>query len=221
MPLTLLDFPKHVAATIFLGGCPWRCPFCHNPDILENDDQTKVDEVAVMALLKGRRSLLEGVCISGGEPLMHASIGDFLKKLKSWGYAIKVDTNGAYPKRLKQLCEQKLIDYVALDIKNDPLHYGITIGRADFDITPVRETLQFLKKSSIPYECRTTVVREFHNEKRLLTIARWIAPTKNYYLQNFRDTGNLLTDGLHAYEMSELESFLEKIHTILPHAKIR
>lgn len=219
--LTLLDFPGHTAAAVFFGGCPFRCPFCHNASLVRGPFPSSLDSEEIIAYLKKRRGLLEGVCISGGEALADVDLPLFLQDVKRLGYPIKLDTNGFYPERLKQLYKDRLLDYVAMDIKNDPLHYAETVGMVDFDLTPIQESLAFLKSADLPFECRTTVVANFHTCSSLVALARWIAPIKKYFLQAFEDSGDLLVGGLKGYDRATLEGFLREIQGIIPTAKLR
>lgn len=221
--LTLLDFPEHTAATIFLGGCNLRCPFCQNASLVLNGGrpQEPLEPESIIRYLKKRQGLLDGVCITGGEPLLDPDVGDLCQRIKALGYAVKLDTNGTFPERLALLYEQGLIDYVALDVKNDPLHYAETVGVSGFDVTPIRETIAWLRSHSLPYECRTTVVKNFHNKERLMALARWIYPTQKYYIQAFEDNGTLLSDGLEGYCPESLRSLLAAVQTILPQAELR
>lgn len=221
--LTLLDFPGHTAATVFFGGCNLRCPFCQNASLVLDGGrpQKPLDPDEIISYLEKRQGILDGVCITGGEPLLDPHVGDLCRRIKTLGYAVKLDTNGSFPDRMAALYEKRLIDYVALDVKNDPLHYPETVGVPGFDVTPVRETITWLHSHSLPYECRTTVVKNFHNENRLLALARWIYPTQKYFLQAFEDNGTVICNGLEGYSAEELKSLLDTIQSILPETKIR
>lgn len=219
--LTLLDFPGRTAATVFFGGCPFRCPFCHNASLVRGPFPRPLDPVEILAYLKRRQGILEGLCVSGGEALADPELACFLREVKALGYPIKLDTNGFYPERLKQLHKEGLVDQVAMDVKNDPLHYPETVGIADFDLTPIRESLAYLKASGLPFECRTTVVQGLHDGERLLALARWIAPIKKYFFQPFEDSGDLLVEGLEGYDRATLEGFLATVRTVIPTAELR
>lgn len=191
--MTLLDFPGKVACTVFTGGCNFRCPFCHNAllvtELPENPDYT-VDEI--LSFLKKRSGLLDGVAITGGEPLMNPDIADFIKQIRELGYAVKLDTNGSYPDRLKSIVAEGLVDYVAMDIKNCKEKYAETIGLKSYDLSKIEESVEFLKSGTVDYEFRTTIVNEFHTVEDIRKAAEWIKGAKRYFLQNFVDSGNLI-----------------------------
>lgn len=221
--LTLLDYPGKTAATVFLSGCNFRCPFCYNGALAEDrlpvEDQHSPE--SVLAFLDTRRGLLDGVCISGGEALLWSGLADFIQAVKGRGFAVKLDTNGSLPDRLGPILDQGLVDYVAMDIKNDPLHYAETIGLPHFNLAPVQESMQLLKKGTIPFEFRTTLVKEFHTPDRLLALARWIGPVDRYFLQTFKDEGDLLQAGLHSLSTKETEACLKAVRSICPNADPR
>jgi len=197
--MTLLDYPGKVAATIFTGGCNLRCPFCHNALLVtELDEVEAYPEEEVLDVLQNRGKLLEGVAITGGEPLLQPDIIPFLEKVKAMGYPIKLDHNGTRPEILKEIINRKLVDYVAIDIKNCKERYGETVGVSNFNIKPVEETIDFLLKGSVPYEFRTTIVSEFHGLDEIGKIGQWIQGAERYYLQNFVDSGNLIGENMHS-----------------------
>ena len=174
--LTLLDYPGRVACTVFTGGCNFRCPFCHNaplvlPERLEGDEN---GAETVLAFLKKRQGILDGVAVTGGEPLLHKDIDVFLRQVKALGYAVKLDTNGSFPERLMALVEEGLVDRVAVDIKNSPALYAKTVGVPGFDLAPVERTKNYLLSGAVEYEFRTTVVKGLHTRESLLEAARWI-----------------------------------------------
>lgn len=193
--MTLLDFPGKVACTVFTGGCNFRCPFCHNAllvtELPENPDYT-ADEV--LDFLKKRSGLLDGVAITGGEPLMNPDIPDFIKEIRKLGYQVKLDTNGSYPDRLESIVSDGLVEYVAMDIKNCKEKYAETIGLKEYDLSKIEKSVDFLKSGTVDYEFRTTVVREFHTVDDIRKAARWISGAKRYFLQNFVDSGNLIDE---------------------------
>ena len=182
--LTLLDFPQKTACTIFTGGCNFRCPFCHNGDLVLGDLPEHINDDELFSFLKKRSGVLDGVCITGGEPLLNPDIDSFIKKIRDLGYLVKLDTNGSNPEYLKKLVEQGLVDYVAMDIKNSKEAYPKTVGIDTFDVSPVCESVEFLKKSKTDYEFRTTIVREFHTEDDIMKIGEWLKDSKKYFLQN-------------------------------------
>ena len=221
--LTLLDYPGRVACTLFTGGCNFRCPFCQNSALLPCHKKGYLDTAEVLAFLEQRRKkgLLDGVCITGGEPLLQEDIAAFLKELKQMGYAVKLDTNGSFPDRLQALIEAGLVDYVAMDIKNSPERYAETSGTTGLYHDAVMRSVELLKQGLVPYEFRTTVVKEFHDAESFQQIAKWISGAEAYYLQSFVDSDEVLEKGLHAYEPEELEAFRQMILPEVPSAKLR
>ncbi|MBP5209460.1 MAG: anaerobic ribonucleoside-triphosphate reductase activating protein, partial [Clostridia bacterium] len=191
--LTLLDYPGHMAATVFLGGCQFRCPFCHNASlVLAPDELPDVDEDEFFAFLSKRRGILDGVAVTGGEPLLARDIDRFFERIKDLGFAVKLDTNGALPAALRRVVEAGLVDYVAMDIKNSQQRYAETVGLPKAPLDAIRESAAFLLEGGVPYEFRTTVVRELHTPADMEAIGRWIAGAERYYLQVFRDSGEIL-----------------------------
>ena len=221
--LTLLDFPEHTAATVFTGGCNLRCPFCHNaPLVLPERLAQDTDEEQVLAFLRKRTGILDGVAITGGEPLIHKEIPAFLEKVKALGFSIKLDTNGSFPEMLESIVKAGLVDRVAMDIKNCPENYAETIGLKDFDIAPVERSKSFLMECGIDYEFRTTVVKGIHTEESLLGAAEWIAGAKEYYLQQFKDSGDVIAiDGLSAYDEKEMHALADAVARFVPSVKVR
>lgn len=189
--LTVLDYPEHVACILFTKGCNFRCPFCHNAVLVENKTEETYSEEEILSFLNKRKGVLDGVDITGGEPLMHKDIGDFLKKVKALGYDIKIDTNGCYPERLKKLVGEGLVDYVAMDIKNTPEKYAMTAG-VKVPLEKIEESIDFLMSDAVDYEFRTTVTKEFHTPQDIEKIAKRISGAKRYFIQNFIDSGNIL-----------------------------
>ncbi len=222
--MTLLDYPGKVACTIFMAGCNYKCPFCHNRDLVfipERFDFFEPDDV--LAYLGKRKGLLDGVCISGGEPLMQKDLIPLLQKIKDMGYLIKLDTNGGFPQRLKTVVESGLIDYVAMDIKNSPSKYAETLGMNPdaFNFDAVRESISYLLEGHIDYEFRTTVVREMHTMEDMREIAKWISGAKKYYLQQFTDSGNLIQEGWSAYSEEEMYALRDAVREYIPQAEVR
>ena len=194
--LTLLDYPGHTACTVFTGGCNLRCPFCHNaPLVLDPDGNPPFTEEEIFALLDKRRGILDGVAVTGGEPLLQKDIGAFLKKVKDRGFAVKLDTNGFFPDRLEALLKDGLIDYAAMDVKNRPEKYALTCGLEQVDLAKIEKSIRLLTDSGIEYEFRTTVVKEFHEIEDIEAAAKWIAGAKRYFLQGFKDSGQLIAGG--------------------------
>ena len=197
--MTLLDFPGQVAATVFTGGCNLRCPFCHNALLVTELNETEeYSEDFIISYLEKRRGVLDGLAITGGEPLIQKDIRVFIERVRHLGYKVKLDTNGCYPDKLKDLVARNLVDYVAVDVKNSKERYAETVGVPGFSLEPVEETVSFLKKGLVPYEFRTTVVDEFHTLEDILKIGEWIDGSDAWFLQNFVDSGNLIGENLHA-----------------------
>ena len=220
--LTLLDYPEKTACTVFTGGCNFRCPFCHNALLVTDIDSSQTySEEEILDFLSKRTGLLDGVCITGGEPLMNGDIADFIKKIKEMGYSVKLDTNGTFPERLKTLLENNLIDYVDMDIKNSKYKYAITAGIKNVNISDIERSINLLKSSDIDYEFRTTVVNEFHTESDILKIAEWIKGAKKYFLQNFEDSGNLIGENLTAVSKEVLESMKSAAKAFVENTQIR
>lgn len=220
---TLLDYPGHVAATIFLGGCNFRCPFCHNAELLGNDAPAQYSEPEILAFLKKRRGILEGVCITGGEPTLHPEeLEAFLQKLRELGLSIKLDTNGSRPDIVRHLAAEGLLDYIAMDIKAGPDNYGTVCQVAHMDLTPIRETAAWLKSGSIPYEFRTTVVKGLHTADDFSQIGPWIAGCPHYFLQNYVESELVLQpDGFGSFSKEELLAFAEIVRPYVGSVELR
>lgn len=222
--MTLLDYPGKVACTIFMAGCGFKCPFCHNRDLVYiPEDYTFFDLEEVLQYLEKRKGILDGVCISGGEPLMQNGLKPFIRKVRSFGYQIKLDTNGDRPDKLKELCDEGLVDYIAMDIKNGPEKYARTVAMdpSTFTLDKIQESIDYLKKGNVPFEFRTTVVKELHTQEDLLQIAEWIGPVEHYYLQQFKDSGHLICPGFSAYSYREMQELLEQVQKIIPQTELR
>lgn len=221
--MTLLDYPGKLACTIFTGGCNFRCPFCHNASlVLPERAAETIDKAEVLRFLEKRRGMLEGVVVTGGEPLLHEDIADFLRKARDLGYALKLDTNGTFPDRLRALVEGGLLDYVAMDIKNAPLLYEKTVGSRDFDLAKIEQSKDYLLAGHVDYEFRTTVVRGLHTADSLTAAARWIVGARAYYLQQYRDSGDVLHPvGLGAFADPEMRELFTQVRKVLPVAELR
>ena len=218
---TLLDFPGKIAATVFTGGCNFRCPFCHNASLVThiNREET-ISEDEVLSYLNKRKNILDGVCITGGEPLLHADIGAFCDQIHGLGLSVKLDTNGSRPEALKELIDRKQIDYIAMDIKNAKDAYAETCGLSEFP-EGVEESIHLIMRSGIPYEFRTTVVREFHTAERIRDLTNWIRGAQRYFLQSFTDSGDLIGTGLSALSATEMEELLSVARLTLPCTALR
>lgn len=219
---TLLDYPGKIAATVFFGGCNFRCPFCHNSSlVLHAATEPEISGEEVMKFLKKRQGILEGVCITGGEPTLAQELPEFLQQIKELGYDIKLDTNGSRPKVIKSLVEQRLIDKVAMDIKTCPEKYGKLTGLHYPDLESIEESADFLLKGTLDYEFRTTVVKELHTEEDFVSIGQWIKGAKAYYLQAYKDSEEVLQPGFHSYTLEELQHFQSILKKHLPLVEIR
>lgn len=220
--LTLLDYPEHVACTVFTSGCNMRCPFCHNADLALGDDSCLSETYdSLMEFLKARKKVLDGVCVTGGEPLLHQETINLLTGIKSLGLKVKLDTNGSFPGRLKNAVSEGLVDMVAMDIKNSREKYKMTTGNCDV-LDKVRESVDFLLSGKVCYEFRTTVTGNLHTPEDFIDIGSWIAGDSKYFLQRFKDSGNVL-DG--TQEMNADDALLEKClanaKLFLPNAALR
>ncbi len=221
--LTLLDYPGKVACTVFTGGCNFRCPFCHNKAlVIPESIVNSLTENEVLSFLKKRIGVLDGVAITGGEPLLHKDMAEFLEKVKHMGFMIKLDTNGSFPDRLIELVNAGLVDRVAMDIKNDPEHYGETAGVTEIDLSGVTHSKDFLLSGIIDYEFRTTVVKGLHTAERLQKAARWIEGAREYYLQQYIDSGAILDNtGLGVFNASEMHELADSVRPIIPVVQTR
>ena len=220
--VTLLDYPGKVAATVFLGGCNFRCPYCHNASLVENVSRVDdIPEAEFISFLKKRKGLLDGVCVSGGEPLLQEGLAPFLTQIKALGFLVKLDTNGSFPARLQALVEGGLVDYVAMDIKNSPAKYRATAG-VTADILPaIRQSVSYLLAAPVGYEFRTTLVRSLHTVEDITEIAQWIRGADRFFLQNFEDSGDVLQPGLEGFTLAEMDAFLQAAQAFVPAAQVR
>ncbi len=220
--MTLLDFPGKVACTVFLGGCDLRCPFCHNAELIDGTAPAVMDDGELLAFLKKRQGLLEGVAITGGEPLLRGSeLVALAEKIRELGYPLKLDTNGTHPERLRKLIDPGLVSYVAMDIKNAPERYAETSGLESMDLAPVRESVSLLMEGRTDYEFRTTTIAEFHNGESFRGIGEWIRGAKRYYLQKFTDRDTVPFEGFHAPADAEMREYLGIAREYVPSAELR
>ncbi|MBQ3878986.1 MAG: anaerobic ribonucleoside-triphosphate reductase activating protein [Oscillospiraceae bacterium] len=219
--LTLLDFPGRVACTVFFGGCNLRCPFCHNAGLVLSPAQyDQIDEEALYSFLKKRKGVLDGVAITGGEPLLQPELARMMRRIRELGYAVKLDTNGTFPERLGALLAEGLVDYVAMDIKNDEAHYAETAG-VPVDLDAVKASIRLIQEKAPDYEFRTTVVSAFHTCDSIRGAAELIRGAKRYFLQKFVDSGALLKPGLTGCTREEMEKMAEKAREIIPDTQLR
>lgn len=222
--LTLLDYPGYTAATIFLGSCNFRCPFCQNSSlVLAPDLEPVISEDEVFQFLEKRKRVLDGVCITGGEPTLSKDLGSFLQKIKHLGYLVKLDTNGSRPDVLKELISQGFLDYVAMDIKSSREGYAAAAGIEGMNLDAVEESVRFLlEEAPVDYEFRTTAVKGLHQRQDFVGIRDWIAGCRRYYLQNYRDSEQILVPGVYAsFSKGELEEFLAVVRETIPGAELR
>ena len=219
---TLLDYPEHVAATVFLGGCNFRCPFCQNRDLLLNPaDFAAFTEEDIFDHLKKRRSMLSGVCVSGGEPTIYKNLPDFLAQIKDLDYLIKLDTNGTNPDMLKSLYDAHLIDYVAMDIKNCKEKYALTSGISDIVYEDIIKSINIISSSNVDHEFRTTVTNELHTPEDIGKIAETIKGEKKYFLQNFTDSGDVISSEISSVSQQKLDVMLSFAKEHIPNTQIR
>ena len=219
--MTLLDYPGHVACTVFLNACNFRCPYCHNFELVTGDAPPVMSTEELFAFLDKRRGLLDGVAITGGEPCLHPELPELVRGIRAHGFKVKLDTNGCYPDMLRRLLEEGLVDYVAMDIKNCPERYAETVGLREIDLGLVRESVSLLMNSGIDYEFRTTVVDELHRETDFALIGQWIQGAKRYYLQAFTDRDTVPYDGLHAPSAEKMKYCLAQVKPWVEAAELR
>lgn len=220
--LAMVDYPGKLAATVFTGGCNLRCPFCHNALLVTRlAESNELDPGEVLAFLASRRGLLDGVVLSGGEPLLQPDAMDFLRQVRNLGFAVKLDTNGCFPQRLAEILAAGLVDYVAMDVKNCREKYALTCSTPAVDPAAVEESARLLADSGVDYELRTTLVRELHAPGDVAAIGRWLGRDVSYYLQNFVDSGNLIGSGFHGFSPEELAAFTREARPWFPRAAVR
>jgi anaerobic ribonucleoside-triphosphate reductase activating protein len=219
--MTLLDYPGKVACTVFLGGCDMRCPFCHNAELIDGSAEPVMDDRELLSFLSKRTGLLDGVAFTGGEPTLRKDLPELFEKIKAMGFPIKLDTNGMHPDRLRMLLEERLVDYVAMDIKNSPEKYAATCGLPELNLTPVYSSIEILKQSGIDYEFRTTVVEEFHEYSDFEKIGKMIAGAKAYYLQMFTDRDTVVYGNFHAPAAECMKQYCEAVRKFVPNSSLR
>ncbi|MBO6016348.1 MAG: anaerobic ribonucleoside-triphosphate reductase activating protein [Lachnospiraceae bacterium] len=218
---TLLDYPSHVAATLFVCGCNFRCPFCHNKDLVLCSPQ--IEEIPmseILSFLQKRKEILSGVCITGGEPTLYPTLPMFIKTIKDLGYLVKLDTNGTNPEMIKALLKEGLTDYIAMDIKSDRAHYAQAAGTC-VNLSDIQSSIDLIRHAGISYEFRTTVVRELHSAEILAGIAQWLSGSEAWYLQNYRESEQVLMPGFSSYTKEELEALLTQCDAHIGRTGIR
>lgn len=218
--LSLLDYPGKISCIIFTAGCNFCCPFCHNAGIVRKT-LPLIPQTEVFAFLEKRKNMLEGVCVTGGEPLLQDDLGGFLKKIKDLGFAVKLDTNGSFPDKLAALIQNNLIDYIAMDIKNTPEKYAMTTG-CNADYAKIEQSAKIITESGLDYELRTTLVKELHSPSDIEKIGKAFAGAKHFYLQNFAESADILGKiPLSPLTAEDIQNVLEIIKKYIPDAEIR
>ena len=225
--MTLLDFPGKIACTVFLGGCNFRCPFCHNSELFMGKPEKLMEDEEFFKFLKSRKGLLDGVCVSGGEPTLYKNMPEFLAKIKELGFLVKLDTNGSRPALVKELVEKNLVDYIAMDVKNSPAMYAQTVGLESMDLAPIEESLRFLIGGTVPYELRTTLVSQLHTEESIQDMGAWLGglvtgmKPKQLFLQSFVDRDTVLFAGLSAPETDTTAKFAKILEPFCQRVTVR
>ena len=220
--MTLLDYPGKVACTVFLSGCDFRCPFCHNGELVTGTCPPETDDQGLLAFLNRRKGLLDGVCVTGGEPLLRPDLPLLLGEIKELGFRVKVDTNGTHPDRLRRLVEEGLVDYVAMDVKNSPERYGETAGVYGLELASVRDSVSYLLSGAVDYEFRTTVVRGLHTSDDFRQIGPWIKGCPEYYLQCFTESGEVLVPGVYSdFTKDEMTAFADLVRPYVGQVSLR
>lgn len=220
--LTLLDYPGRLACTVFLGHCNFRCPFCHNAGLVLNPENEPVIPIEeILGTLKKRKGILDGVCITGGEPTVHKKLPEFVQQIKKLDYSVKLDTNGTNPQMVREMVKAGLLDYVAMDIKNSPEKYGETAGIVRTDLEAIHETVEFLKSGVVDYEFRTTVTRELHKKEDFLKIRRWLSGSRRYFLQAYKESEQVIRPVYSSYSREQLENFRQLLLEEISQVEIR
>ena len=225
--MTLLDFPGKIACTVFLGGCNFRCPFCHNSELFMGKPEKLMEDEDFFKFLSTRKGLLDGVCVSGGEPTLYKNLPEFMARIKEMGFLVKLDTNGYRPEVIKELAQKKLVDYIAMDVKNSPAMYAQTVGLETMDITPIEESLRFLIGGDLDYELRTTLVSQLHSEGSIQDMGAWLGglvpgvKPKKLFLQSFVDRDTVLFGNLSAPESETTQSFAKILEPFADSITIR
>ena len=219
--MTLLDFPGVVSCTLFLGGCDFRCPFCHNFELIDGTAQPVMDEDELIEFLKGRKALLDGVAITGGEPLLHKDILNLITRIRAEGYKVKVDTNGYHPDRLKEILDSGLVDYIAMDIKNSPEKYAETCGLETIDLDKIKQSISLLMNGGTEYEFRTTVIGEFHEDADFDKMGEMIRGARRYFLQRFTDRDSVPYGNLTAPSFDDMKKYAEIAKKYVPDTQLR
>ena len=225
--MTLLDYPGKIACTVFLGGCNFRCPFCHNSELFMGKPEKLMEDEEFFKFLQSRKGLLDAVCVSGGEPTLYKNLPEFLKKIKELGFLVKLDTNGSNPAMVKQLVASGLVDYIAMDVKNSPALYAQTVGLETVDLASVEESLRLLIGGSVDYELRTTLVSQLHDRRSIQDMGVWLTSLvtgkkpEKLFLQSFVDRDTVLFAGLSAPEPETTQQFAKILEPFAKQVTIR
>lgn len=220
--MSLVDYDGKVCATLFAGGCNFKCPFCHNsPLVIDFNNLPTLSEEEIFSYLKKRQGILDGVCVSGGEPTLYKDLPEFIEKIKNLGYSVKLDTNGTNPELVKTLNQNGLVDYFAMDIKNDKAHYSDIIGVPNYDTKKVEATVDYFLSGAADYEFRTTLINEFHKKENIALIGDWIKGANKYFLQKFKDTGSCIENGLSAVSDDAVKEFIEILKPSVKNVRVR
>ena len=217
---SMVDWDGKIVCTLFASGCNFRCPFCHNSSLaLADGNELDIDDI--FSFLEKRKGVLDGVCISGGEPTLHPDLEDFVKEIKDMGYKVKLDTNGTNPKAVQSLVEKKLVDYVAMDIKNGPHKYATTAGVQSIALDSILQTISIVKKSSVPHEFRTTIIKEFHTEDDMKYIADLVDGCDKYVLQKYVDRDDCISHGFTPIDKDTATKWLAHFTNTAKHTSLR
>lgn len=220
--MSLVDYDGKVSATVFTGNCNFKCGFCHNSAlVIDAGTLPEIPETEVLEYLKKRKGLLDGVCISGGEPTLSADLPQFCEKVKALGYSVKLDTNGTNPEVVKFLAENGLCDYFAMDVKNDREDYASIIGLDKFDTKKIEKSVEYFLSGKVRYEFRTTLVYEFHREQNIIKIGEWLKGAEKYFLQKFKDSESCIKPHLSAVDEITVLKFLELLKKYIPNTYLR
>ncbi|MBE6720644.1 MAG: anaerobic ribonucleoside-triphosphate reductase activating protein [Ruminococcaceae bacterium] len=219
--MTLLDFPGVVSCTIFLGGCDFRCPFCHNFELIDGTAQPIMDEGELIDFLKSRKTLIDGVAITGGEPCLHKDLPELIRKIRAEGYKVKLDTNGYHPEILKAILDEGLVEYVAMDIKNSEDKYALTCGLDEVNLDTIRKSISILMNSGTDYEFRTTVVDELHETEDFEKIGEMIKGARHYFLQRFTDRDSVPYGNLSAPSFEKMHEYAEIAKKYVENTELR